>query len=191
MKYDVTKDKIAIHCSTEELSDQVIDKFIELKVNCCSTRDKDRWEYYDVTTCYVGNYHGKFGYSPVDFLSEKGFDVVSAQDYLDSFKVKKTIAQQLGVKEFPFEIKDKNNNRIYYEDSNGYWAKSEFDKDGNEIYYEISNGYWVKSEFDKDGNKIYYEISNGYIEDNRTKEVSMDEIAEKFGISVEKLKIKK
>lgn len=31
----------------------------------------------------------------------------------------KTIAQQLNVTEFPFEIKDKNGKQLYYEDSNG------------------------------------------------------------------------
>ena len=29
----------------------------------------------------------------------------------------KTIAQQLNIKEFPFRIKDKNGNQIYFEDS--------------------------------------------------------------------------
>ena len=55
-------------------------------------------------------------------------------------KIMKTIAQQLNVKDFPFKIKDKNNNRIYYEDSNGYWSKREFDKNNNIIYYEDSDG---------------------------------------------------
>ena len=32
----------------------------------------------------------------------------------------KTIAQQLNIKDFPFEIKDKNGNRIYLENSDGY-----------------------------------------------------------------------
>ena len=36
----------------------------------------------------------------------------------------KTIAQQLNVKQFPFEIKDKNGKVIYYEDSYGYWCKN-------------------------------------------------------------------
>ncbi len=31
-----------------------------------------------------------------------------------------TIAQQLKIKEFPFEIKDSNGKEIYYEDSSGY-----------------------------------------------------------------------
>jgi hypothetical protein len=52
----------------------------------------------------------------------------------------KTIAQQLNVKEFPFEIKDKNGNQIYSENSTGFWLKSEFDSNGNRIYYENSDG---------------------------------------------------
>lgn len=42
----------------------------------------------------------------------------------------KTIAEQLNIKEFPFKIKDKNGNEIYYEDSNKYWCKKEFDLNG-------------------------------------------------------------
>ena len=55
----------------------------------------------------------------------------------------KTIAQQLNVTEFPFEIKDKNGNVIYCENSDGYWYKSEYDSNGNEIYFEDSVGYIV------------------------------------------------
>ena len=55
----------------------------------------------------------------------------------------KTIAQQLNVKEFPFEIKDKNGNEIYFENSHGYWIKSEYDSNGNQIYYESSDGFIV------------------------------------------------
>jgi hypothetical protein len=125
-----------------------------------------------------------------------------------------TIAQQLKIKEFPFQIKDSNGNRIYWENSNGYWIKREFDSKGNRIYYEDSNGYWSKSEYDSNGNEIYYEDSEGdwckyeydsngniiyyenskgYILDERPKtvELTMDEIAKKFGIDVNNLKIKK
>ncbi len=55
----------------------------------------------------------------------------------------KTIAQQLNIKDFPFEIKDKNGNQIYIEDSSGYWYKSEYDQNGNRIYYENSKGYII------------------------------------------------
>ena len=55
----------------------------------------------------------------------------------------KTIAQQLNVTEFPFEIKDKNGKSIYYEHSDGWWWKREYDSNGNEIYYENSHGYIV------------------------------------------------
>jgi len=61
----------------------------------------------------------------------------------------KTKAQQLKITEFPFIIKDKNGNKIYSEDSNGYWIKREFDEKNNQTYYENStglskdsNGYW-------------------------------------------------
>jgi hypothetical protein len=74
----------------------------------------------------------------------------------------KTIAQQLNITEFPFTINDKNGNQIYYENSNGYWVKREYDSSGNEIYYENSAGYWCKYEFDSNGNETYFENSAGY-----------------------------
>jgi hypothetical protein len=126
----------------------------------------------------------------------------------------KTIAQQLKITEFPFFIKDKNGNRIYYETSDGFWKKSEYDQNGNRIYYENSDGFWEKSEYDQNGNQIYYENSNGNwskseydqngeliysetsdgdITDNRPKvvELTLDEIAKKLNIDVNFLKIKK
>jgi hypothetical protein len=80
-----------------------------------------------------------------------------------------TIAQQLKIKEFPFEIKDSNGNQIYWENSNEDWIKSEYDSDGKEIYYEDSYGCWAKREFDSNGNNTYYEDSYGTIVDNRPK----------------------
>jgi YD repeat-containing protein len=125
----------------------------------------------------------------------------------------KTIAQQLNVKEFPFKIKNNQGNQIYYEHSAGFWSKSEYNSQGNEIYYEDSAGFWYKSkydsngnliyfedsagfwsktEYDSNGNEIYYENSDGKIEDNRPKtELTLDQIAEKFNIPINQLKIKK
>jgi len=54
--------------------------------------------------------------------------------------MKKTIAQELGVTEFPFEIKDGNGNLIYYENSYTFWEKCEYDEKGFVIYYENSKG---------------------------------------------------
>ena len=126
-----------------------------------------------------------------------------------------TIAQQLKVKEFPFVIKDSRGNEIYYEDSTGCWLKSEYDLNGKEIYYENSRGYWSKKEYDSNNNQIYfgnstgywskkeydsnsneiyYEDSDGTIIDNRPKqsvELTLDDIAAKFNINVNLLKIKK
>ena len=103
----------------------------------------------------------------------------------------KTIAQQLKVKEFPFEIMDSNNNIIYYEYSNGEWCKREYDANNNEIYFENSNTYWYKKEFDKNNNEIYFENSTGYINDKRlnaTPEFTMEELVAKLGFE---FKIKK
>ena len=80
-----------------------------------------------------------------------------------------TIAKQLKIKEFPFEIKDSKGNRIYWEDSDGFWAKSEYDSKGNQIYWENSDGFWVKREYDSKGKEIYFEDSYGTIYDNRPK----------------------
>jgi hypothetical protein len=80
-----------------------------------------------------------------------------------------TIAKQLKIKEFPFEIKDSDGNQIYWENSSEFWAKREYDSKGKEIYWETSDGAWIKREFDSEGNRIYYENSNGTIIDNRPK----------------------
>ena len=101
-----------------------------------------------------------------------------------------TIAKQLKIKEFPFEINDSKGDRIYWEDSDGYWIKREYDSNGNmiywensdglcekrgydskgnEIYVEYSNGSWEKREYDSKSNQIYYEDSDGLIVDNRPK----------------------
>jgi hypothetical protein len=79
----------------------------------------------------------------------------------------KTIAEQLNVKKRPFGIKDANGNVIYYENSNGFWFKGEYDSDNNEIYYENSNNYWWRRQYDANGNKIYFQDSTGMIIDNR------------------------
>jgi len=81
------------------------------------------------------------------------------------------------------EILDKDNNLIYFENSNGYWAKREWDSQGNRIYFETSNGYWAKQEWDSQGNRIYFEDSDGVIINKRPKSCENKEIVidgEKF-----------
>ncbi len=83
-----------------------------------------------------------------------------------------TIAQQI---KWNFEtngdliIRDKNGRTIYFESSNGFWRKYEYDSQGNRIYFENSNGFWAKYEYDSKGNEIYWENSGGVIKDNRPK----------------------
>jgi YD repeat-containing protein len=129
-------------------------------------------------------------------------------------KTEQTIAQFLKVNTFPFVIKDKNDNLIYFENSSGlwnkwerddkgniiysensdgYWSKREYDDEGNEIYSENSDGYWCKLEYNDQGNVIYSEDSNGVIIDNRPKqmiELTLQDIAEMKGVSVSQIRIK-
>jgi hypothetical protein len=77
--------------------------------------------------------------------------------------MKKTIAQQLGITQFPFEIKDKMGNTIYLEDKNGYWERREIDSEGREVYYEDSNAYFSKNVYDEQGNEIYSQNPFGRI----------------------------
>ena len=57
-----------------------------------------------------------------------------------------TIAQQI---KWDFEangdlqIRDKNSNLIYFEDSDGFWVKQEYDSQGKVIYIKDSKGYLV------------------------------------------------
>lgn len=105
----------------------------------------------------------------------------------------KTICQQLNIKTFPFIIKDDNGNEIYLENSTGYWVKKEFDSSGNQIYYEDSSGHWVERKFDSNSKVIYMVTPNGIIIDKRSKaiELTLDDIAKRFNVNVEDLKIKK
>lgn len=73
-----------------------------------------------------------------------------------------TIARQLKIEEFPFEIKDKLGNVIYMEYEDGEWFKRKFNDQNCRIYYERSDGYWIKQEYDEEGFEIYYENSHGY-----------------------------
>ena len=50
------------------------------------------------------------------------------------------------------------------------------DKNGKEIYWEDSDRYWTKREYDSQGNQIYFEDSGGLIKDNRHKPCENKEI---------------
>ena len=122
---------------------------------------------------------------------------------------------RLVVEENCFKVYDNKDDKVYYEDSNGfwvkrqydengnviyyedvlyngtYWFKREYDNQGNEIYYENKFGYWVKHQYDENEKLIYYENSNGKIINKRKAELTLQQIADKFGVRPENLKIKK
>ncbi len=47
--------------------------------------------------------------------------------------------KELGIAfSFPIRIKNENGNRTYYEDSDGFWVKREYDAQGNEPTMRIA-----------------------------------------------------
>ena len=102
----------------------------------------------------------------------------------------KTIGQQI---QWDFEtngdlvIKGKNGKYIYFEDSDGYWVKREYDSQGKEIYSEDSDGGWCKYEYDSQGNQIYYEDSSGHVIYNRPKPCE-DKVVEIEGVKYKLVK---
>jgi hypothetical protein len=68
-----------------------------------------------------------------------------------------TKAQQLRIKDFPYEEKDERERTTYWENEFGYWIKIGYDLKGNKVYHENSNGYGYVWTFDEN-NKIITEI---------------------------------
>jgi hypothetical protein len=68
-----------------------------------------------------------------------------------------TIAQQINwdfKANGALEINNKNSKRIYFENSDGYWAKWEYDSQGNKIYFEDSDGEIIDKRLKPCENKV-------------------------------------
>jgi hypothetical protein len=78
--------------------------------------------------------------------------------------MKQTIAQQVGVKDFPFEIRDGKGNLIYIEYDDGFWERSQYDSEGREMYFENSAGeiYDYRTKTDPDPTPINLEITRKF-----------------------------
>ncbi len=77
-----------------------------------------------------------------------------------------SLAQELGITEFPYRLYDESGNRVYYEDDTGYWIKTVYDKRGNRIYYKDSTGSWTKQVFDEASNILHSDNSGGFSHTN-------------------------
>ena len=103
---------------------------------------------------------------------------------------------------YPHITTDSKGNEIHYKGPTGFEYWREFDERDNKIYYKSSNGteYW--QEYDERDNLIHYKSLNGYEywydsegnkipNPNNTTELTLEQIAEKFNVKVENIKIKK
>ena len=77
-------------------------------------------------------------------------------------KARPSIIELFEEVEYPIGLYNEQGNKIYHEESDGYWEKWKYDAQGNKIYHEESDGYWEKYEYDIQGNETYYEDSEGY-----------------------------
>ena len=73
------------------------------------------------------------------------------------------IYKELGIGfTFPIEITDSNGNQTYFEASDGYWDRYEWDGTGKATYRQDSGENWERYERDAKGDVTYYENSEGY-----------------------------
>lgn len=78
-------------------------------------------------------------------------------------KLLSEIYEEMGIQfTFPICIKNNQDKVTYYEKSNGFWARSEYDAKGKVTYYEDSKGDWCRYEYNEASKITYYEDSDGY-----------------------------
>ena len=73
-----------------------------------------------------------------------------------------SIAQQLKINKFPFEIKNSEDQLVYIEQEDGYWERYEYDDFENRIYMENSNDYWEILKIDFTRKESFFHTSDGY-----------------------------
>jgi hypothetical protein len=142
---------------------------------------RNKWERneYDEKNRIV--YHEEYHEVSSGFWMKKTYDRFGNVSRMDNSR-----------NEWETHVYNHNNQLIKFNRHDGYWAVWEYNDQGQEVSYKNSNNHWEKWEYDANGHEIYYACSNGELRDNRPKvELTLEEIATKFGVDVNQLKIKK
>ena len=103
---------------------------------------------------------------------------------------------------YPLITKDSKGNIVYRKDSYGFEYWYEYDENNNLFHSKDSNGLECWYEYDENNNIFHSKDSNGYEywydskgnnipNPNIVTEVTLEDIAKKFGVDVKNLKIKK
>jgi hypothetical protein len=71
-----------------------------------------------------------------------------------------TIAQEKGITEFPFIIKNEDGKEIYHETKDGQWVKKQYNSYGYTSRLDKSDGFWYTSIDSEFGS--YFLNSRGY-----------------------------
>ena len=75
-------------------------------------------------------------------------------------KLREEYEARFGVVEGSLRLYDDKGNKIYWEDSNGYWAKYEYDANSNQTYCESSR-YGVILDNRSCSDKVFIEEQTG------------------------------
>jgi len=70
--------------------------------------------------------------------------------------------KELGIAfKFPIEIKDANGKATYFEDSDGYWERFEYNAEGRPTYSENIDEFWQKWGRSTNGRLTSFKNSDG------------------------------
>lgn len=162
--------KQVIHAPTEEIARKLCDKFHEMGLQWVSGRpysECSRWDRYKEETCYSPS-TGQV--SSLNYYIQEGYQFLTIDQLLD-----------FQANEYPKVMEVSNNNVS--------WQKRVvfMEKNGNFLA-------WVDAKSIEEAENEIYTYTWGFareIQPVPTLELKLDEIADKFGVSVDRLKIKK
>ena len=86
---------------------------------------------------------------------------------MNKSKLRKEYEARMGVVEGSLALYNERGEVVYYENANGYWARSKYNEAGKQVYYQNSKGSWEKKRYNGAGEVVYCANSKGIIRDNR------------------------
>jgi hypothetical protein len=114
----------------------------DIRVRALRNTELERleWKHHNLEGALEGALARAFTWSDTS-ENHEFWSLVSQCRYAEArLKLPKTIAQQLGVTEFPFIIKDKRGNVIYVETEQNGWERWEWNESGEVTHHETGRG---------------------------------------------------
>lgn len=166
---DLTENQV-IHAPTKEIDDRLRKKFNMLGIAWCLWRpysEHSLWSGYKEETCYLPS---KGEYCSLSYYTQEGYEILTIDELLD-----------FQANEYPkvMEVSHDGNiwrKRVVFMKKSGKFLAWDAAESIEEAEYEVYTGAWL---FARE------------IQPVPTLELTLDEIAKKFNVSPEQIKIKK